>query len=95
MVSELIDTATGTWNNARIVQHFLPVDVLTILSIPLREQTDDFVGMAFCFKRHFFNQVTLEGAYRDGEKQIELKTRVMWPLKLQVIKNLWEVQVPT
>jgi hypothetical protein len=53
MVSELIDTATGTWSNARIVQHFLPVDVLTILSIPLREQTDDFVGMAFCFKRYF------------------------------------------
>jgi hypothetical protein len=44
LVSELIDFETLSWNRQRIEQHFHEDDVPIILSIPLRENTEDFIA---------------------------------------------------
>jgi hypothetical protein len=53
MVAELIDTETCTWNQAIIDQNFLPIDASIILSIPLRDQAEDFVAWHFDTKGLF------------------------------------------
>jgi hypothetical protein len=47
MVGELIDVVSGSWRRELVEQHFLPTDVPIILSIPLREDTQDFVACQF------------------------------------------------
>jgi hypothetical protein len=44
MVSGLIGPSTYTWNMQLLMQNFLPIDVSNILSIPLREDSKDFVA---------------------------------------------------
>jgi hypothetical protein len=96
-VSELIDTETCIWNQNLIEQHFLPDDVTTILSIPLRDQDEDLVAWHFDSKGLFSvksaykvhvqmmkrNSTQQEGQGSEGES-----------LKHQVFKKLWEVQCP-
>jgi hypothetical protein len=47
MVGELIDVVSGSWRRELAEQHFLSADVPIILSIPLREDTQDFVAWHF------------------------------------------------
>jgi hypothetical protein len=47
MVSELINHSSCTWKRDLIAQHFLPNDIHTICSIPLREHSEDFLAWHF------------------------------------------------
>jgi hypothetical protein len=67
-VSQLINQNSCTWNRELIVQYFLPGDVPIILSIPLREESKDFVAWHFDPKGFF----SVKSAYKvhvESEKQ--------------------------
>jgi hypothetical protein len=96
-VSELIDANSGSWNQALIEQYFLPVDVPIILSIPLRDQADDFVAWHFDTKVIF----SVKSAYKvhvEMEKRACVKQEGQGseyvPVKQQVFKKLWQVSCP-
>jgi hypothetical protein len=97
LVAELIDDNTGDWNKELIMQHFLPADVQTILSIPLRENTDDFMAWHFDARGVF----SVKSAYKvhvdmdrresviqvgQGSAHESIQQEVFW--------KIWKVQCP-
>jgi hypothetical protein len=94
MVSELIDASTCTWNQSLINQHFHPDDVLIILSIPLRDQTDDFIAWHFDQRGIFFvksaykvhvDMLNREKVFQTGQGS-EARS-----VKSEVFKKIWKV----
>jgi hypothetical protein len=97
MVSELIDTSTYTWNKQLIVQHFHPADVPVILSIPLREQADDFVAWHFdsrgIFSVKSAYKVHVEMLKRSQISQVGQGSEAT-SVRTEVFKKIWQVQCP-
>jgi hypothetical protein len=97
MVDELIDGTTGTWKRSLIEQCFLPADVPIILSIPLREQSEDFVAWHFDSKGLF----SVKSAYKvhvDMMKRSCISQEGQMSegvtVKNEVFKKIWQVQCP-
>ena len=97
MVSELIDDTTCSWNKALITQHFHPDDIPTILSIPLRDQTEDFIAWHFdnrgLFSVKSAYKVHVDMLRREGVAQVG-QGSVSNSVQDEVFKKLWTVQCP-
>jgi hypothetical protein len=91
-----MDTETCTWNQAIIDQKFLLVNASIILSIPLRDQAEDFVAWHFDTKGLF----SVKSAYKVHVDMKRTMTRQEGqgsegvPIKQQVFKKLWNIQCP-
>jgi hypothetical protein len=89
-VSELIDEETCTWKRDLIIMYFATDDVPIILSIPLREHTEDFLAWHFDPRGQF----SVKSAYKvhvEMEKQAVSK---QMGENRDVFKQLWNVQCP-
>jgi hypothetical protein len=97
LVSELIDEGTCTWKKELINQYFHPNDVKIILSIPLREDTEDFIAWHFDCKGIF----SVKSAYKihvEMERRASVRQEGQGSetttLKTEVFARPWKVQCP-
>ena len=94
-VSELIDEVTCSWNQDLITQIFHSDDVPLILSIPLRDEVDDFIAWHFdnkglfsvksAYKVHC-DMLKRESTAQTGQGSASMSVRT------EVFTILWNVQ---
>lgn len=96
-VSELIDGDRLAWNHHLIKQQFQPADAEIMLSIPLREDSEDFVAWHFDNKGVF----SVKSAYRahvNMERMQAIRQEGQGSeataLKHEVFTKLWKVNCP-
>jgi hypothetical protein len=91
------DDSSRSWKFDLVIQHFHPNDVPKILSIPLRDPSEDFISWHFD-NRNLFSvksayKVHVEMLKRDETTQVGQGSESP-SVKLEVFQKLWKFRCP-
>lgn len=96
-VSELIDPVSGSWDQDLVEGCFHPDDVKTILSIPISEQSEDFLAWHFDNKGLFSvksaYKVHIDMLKREAVRQVGQRS-VNDDQLLAMFSALWKIRCP-